>query len=147
MHGSSSGWGGLDIYPRERLKSKRRNTGVPMICLSYCVCCCCVLCMHGRRSEDVCLIVALGMKLLLSRFDLLLCSNHTRTPCLLAQRHELETRLPLYCSCCCCLAAALYVVLIFLQHTLHSHIPGTYRIAHMCTYTQKHRLWLLQRRA
>ena len=34
----------------------------------------------GTRSGDVCSIVALAMKLVLSWLDLLLCTNHTHTP-------------------------------------------------------------------
>ena len=52
------------------------------------------------RSDGVCLVVALGVKML-SWFDLLLllCTDHTRTPWL-AQTRELGARLPLYrCYC------------------------------------------------
>ena len=38
---------------------------------------CCVLRVHGMTSVDVCLIVAMGLKM--SLFDLLLCTKHTHT--------------------------------------------------------------------
>ena len=48
-----------------------------MICVSYCFFCCCLLDIVGMRSDDVCLVVELDVKM--PWFYLLLCTNHTHT--------------------------------------------------------------------
>ena len=62
---------GIDLVSRGRRKSKRGNTGVPTICMSYCFCCCCMLRTPGMRPDGVCLIVALDVTML-SWLDILL---------------------------------------------------------------------------
>ena len=103
---------GVDFISRGRLKFKRTNTGVPMICTGmsyssqYCVCRCCMLRMAGMRSDDVCLIVALGVLLLkcVGRGSISCCCApatriYIHRDCW-PKKRELGARLQLY-RCCC----------------------------------------------
>ena len=75
---------GVGLISWGRRKSKRENADVPMICMGYCLCYCCMLRLRGgMRSDDVCfIVVASEVKIVSLWFDpfLLLCTNHTRTP-------------------------------------------------------------------
>ena len=94
---------GVDLISRGRRKLKRGNTGVPMIRMGCCsFFCCCVLRIPGVRSDDVCLIAGLEVKML-SWFDLLLlCTNHMHIHRDWHEGESLEHR------CRCTTAAVLY---------------------------------------
>ena len=84
----------------------------------------------------MCVVAALDVKTLW-RFDLLLCSNHTRI-----HRDYWDKGKSLKNGCHCTAAAVLVL------HTdVTAHIPRTwYKHTNAHTYTQKHRLWLSRRR-
>ena len=72
---------GIDLISLGRRESKRGETGVPMVCVSYffLLAACCMPCVPGMlRFDDVRLIGASGVNML-SWFDLLVCATTTHT--------------------------------------------------------------------